>query len=295
MQIRSTLQGGLAAAVLTAGLAACTVTHEAPAPALSLSPEPLIGKFVWHDLITDDIEGSRRFYGGLFGWSFEDSQRPGGGEYTLIRANGRYLGGILYLPDPGDGTEYSRWLAYLSVADVDRAVATNGDFGGEVLRPARQVGQVGRAAVISDPQGAVVGLLRSDRGDPDDSAPEAPGQIVWNELLAVDEAEAADFYGALAGYDVRRLARRGGEYYVLEAGQTPRAGVLENPLDGIQPAWLTYFAVSDPAAAAARVEALGGTVLLAPAPELREGTMTLVADPGGALLVLHQMIPGTRG
>ena len=58
--------------------------------------------------------------------------------------------------------------------------------------------------------------------------------------------------------------------------------------DDMAPRWLTHFAVADPAAAAERAEALGGSVLLAPSADFRDGRMALIADPAGALLVLHQ-------
>ncbi|MDX1380917.1 MAG: hypothetical protein R3233_07340, partial [Xanthomonadales bacterium] len=108
----------LAALALAMWLGACTGTGGIDPAALPLSAQPLIGKFVWHDLVTDDVPAARRFYGRLLGWEFEDSQRPGGGDYTLIKAGGRYLGGIVQRPD-GPGEDYSRWLPYLSVADVD--------------------------------------------------------------------------------------------------------------------------------------------------------------------------------
>ena len=89
----------------------------------------------------------------------------------------------------------------------------------------------------------------------------------------------------MVGFDVNRIERRGGEYTMLSNGGVYRAGILQNPTDW-KPAWLTHFAVADPAAAAGRVEALGGRVLLAPTPEVREGTVAIVADPSGAILAL---------
>jgi predicted enzyme related to lactoylglutathione lyase len=277
-----------AAAILSFFLGACSTADAPLAPGIPLSPEPLVGKFVWHDLITDDPAATRRFYGELFGWTFEDTERPGGGPYTLVKSGSRYLAGFLQLPDPVNGTEYSRWLGYLSVADVDDAVGHTLAAGGSTLRKPRQVGQVGRAAVIRDPQGAVVGLLRSDRGDPDDSAQAIHGRILWNELLAGDDTAAAEFYRVLAGYEVSRASRRGGTYYTLSVGERERAGILQNPMPDTPSIWLTHFAVTDAAAATDKAAALGATVLLAPTAELRDGRMALIADPTGAILALTQ-------
>ncbi len=139
-----------------------------------------------------------------------------------------------------------------------------------------------------DPEGAAIGLARSDIGDPDDTTTVGgPGRVVWTELLADDEATAASFYEAVVGYNAGAVERRGGQYTLLRAGGVDRAGILSNPTDW-EPQWLTYFGVEDPAAAAERAATLGGQVLLEPTPEVREGTMALVTDPTGAVLALQK-------
>jgi len=277
----------LAALAVTVIVAACSAAGPAPVSRLSLSDEPLLGKFVWHDLITDDVNAARRFYGGLLGWEFEDTKHPRGGDYTLITSKGRYVGGMLRLPDSATA-EYSRWLPYLSVADVDNAVRFTESAGGEAVARPVDLPDIGRAAAITDPQGAVLGLLRSRVGDPDDSVPPGAGQVVWNELLAADDAGAASFYGSLAGVEAQTIERRGGEYTLLRSQGRERAGIMDRPDPRVTPLWLTHFAVSDVGAAARRAAELGGKVLLAPSPDLREGTLAVVTDPTGALLALQQ-------
>ncbi|MBT8059022.1 MAG: VOC family protein [Gammaproteobacteria bacterium] len=269
-----------------AALAAC-VSGTGRVADFSLSEEPLHGKFVWHDLIADDPDAARRFYGGLFGWSFERTTHPNGGDYTLITSRGRFVGGIVELADPANA-DYSRWLGYLSVPDVDAAVERAAADGGRAVAGPLELGNIGRAAAIIDPQGAVVGLLRSSAGDPDDTSKREVGEIVWNELLTADEVRAADFYSNITGAQARFTPRGGGQYIVLRGQERDRAGIVQRPADDIQPFWLTHFAVSDPAAAADRAEQLGGAVVLAPSPELRGGSLAIVTDPGGAILALHR-------
>lgn len=268
-------------------IAACSATTPPPAAGISLSSEPLTGKFVWHDLVTDDPDGARRFYAGLLGWEFEQTTHPHGGDYTLIRRDDHYVGGMVRVEDPA-GTDYSRWLPYLSVADVDAAVRFTESAGGSAAVGPLDLGNIGRAAAVRDPQGAVLGLLRSRMGDPDDSVAPTSGHIVWNELLAANDAAASGFYESLAGLQASRIARRGGEYTLLRAQGRERAGIMQRPDPRVTPLWLTHFAVADVAAATARAEALGGRVLLAPSPDLREGTLAVVTDPGGAILALQQ-------
>lgn len=121
-----------AALVATAVVTACSTTELSRVADYPLSDEPLVGKFVWHDLITDDVEQARRFYGGLLGWSFEDTMHPNGGDYVLITSGQHFVGGIVELADPAN-EEYSRWLGYLSVADVDQAVAMTRAEGGTAV------------------------------------------------------------------------------------------------------------------------------------------------------------------
>jgi predicted enzyme related to lactoylglutathione lyase len=278
----------IAAAVATLALvAACSATAPIGAGKLALADEPLLGKFVWHDLITDDVASSRRFYGGLLGWQFEQTTHPQGGEYTLILADGHYLGGIIFLADP-DGSDYSRWLPYLSVADVDAAVRATQSAGGAALVGPLDLGNMGRAAAVSDPQGAVLGLLRSRAGDPDDTLASAPGRVVWNELLAADDLAAAGFYAALAGLEVSSMPRPGGRYTTLRAQGRERAGIMLRPDERLKPLWLTHFAVADVEAAAGRAAELGGKVLLAPSPQVRDSQLAVVTDPSGAILALQQ-------
>lgn len=273
----------------TAALVVACATATGPdLSGMTFSSEPLLGKVVWHDLVTEDLEAARRFYGGLFGWTFEESTGAGGRDYVLARQGDTYVAGLVPIDSSDDGTRLSRWLPYVSVADVDEAVGRGLNAGAVVAASARDV-NLGRVAAIVDPEGAVIGLARSRIGDPDDrTTAAAPGRPVWSELLANDPAAAAAFYRSVVGYDVRRIERRGGQYTFLTAAGIERAGILDNPSARWKPTWLTYFGVDDPAAAAVRAETLGGRIVLRPSPELRENSMAVVTDPAGAVLVLQR-------
>ena len=269
--------------------AACTTTTTRDLSGMTFSETPLTGKFVWRDLITEDVTAARRFYGGLFGWTFEDTKGPGGREYVLAKSGSVYVAGMVSVEKSGDGTKLSRWLPYMSVDDVDDAVAKASAGGGKIAVAARNV-NIGRVAAVVDPEGAVLGLVRSNIGDPDDdtTAP-APGRVVWTELLSNEPAAATDFYESIGGYSAETIARGGGQYTMLAAGGVDRAGILRNPAEHWDPLWLSYFGVRDPAAAAQRAEALGGSILLPVSPKVRNGSLAVVADPSGAVLVLQKL------
>jgi hypothetical protein len=278
----------LAAFAVSAMLAACVTASGPDLTGMSFSDDPLRGKVVWNDLITEDLDAARNFYGELFGWTFEDATGPGRNNYVLARSGNVYVAGLVPIATPADGSKMSRWLPYISVEDVDASISGSIAGGGKVAVKVRNV-NLGRVAAIVDTEGAVIGLARSRIGDPDDetTAP-APGHVVWTELLSNDPEKAASFYESVAGLEARTVERRGGQYTMLSGDGTDRAGILKNPSNEWSPVWLTHFGVSDPAAAADRAVSLGGKILLPVSADLREGSMAVVTDPSGALLVLQK-------
>ena len=256
------------------------------APVSARAADPVEqGRFVWHDLLTKDIGAAKRFYGELFGWHFEDTKR-GDHPYVLARSGTALVGGIVDVS--ANGATGPQWLSYMSVADLDRSVAQVQADGGRVLVEARNFPNA-RAAVVADPQGAPLGLAQVRQTIPDPTSP-APSQFFWDEYLARDAAKALDFYTRLAGYtSAISDSRLGVEYRVLRTTRA-RAGLFQLPAatTGVEPNWLPYVLVNDPAALAARVEALGGRIILPAAPERRNGTLVVIADPGGAPLALQK-------
>jgi predicted enzyme related to lactoylglutathione lyase len=241
----------------TALTCSCAAPPQVDTSGMSFSDEPLLGKVVWNDLISEDAAAARRFYSGLFGWTFEETTGPAGHEYVLARSGGTYVAGLVPVePRAAEGT-LSRWLPYVSVRDVDAAVTSAKSAGGQVAVQPRTVG-LGRVAAIIDPEGAVIGVARSRIGDPDDAttAP-AAGRVVWTELLANDPKQAASFYSTVMGYEARTVARRGGMYTMLASRGAERAGILRNPSPSWSPLWLTAFGVADVAVAVSRAESLG--------------------------------------
>lgn len=278
----------LIAAAVLAGSVACSTASVPSLSGMSVSDKPLTGKVIWNDLITEDLDAARRFYGGLFDWTFEEAQAKSGNEYIVARHGDTYVAGILSVKPRPDGRKVDRWLPYMSINDIDAAIRRSELAGATVAVGARDV-SLGRVAAIIDPEGAVIGLASSDIGDPDDRTTRAgPGRVVWSELLSGDPVAAAGFYSLLAGFEIETINRRGGQYTFLVNDGVQRAGIMARPAEQIEPVWLTYFGVSDPRSAAARAEELGGKVLAPPSPDLRGGTMAVVTDPAGAVLVLQK-------
>lgn len=122
---------------------------------------PKFGHFSWNELITNDPKASGDFYGKLFGWQtvpFTPAGTPAGcPPYLVFKTdpNDMGAGGMMQAPEPGIPTH---WLPYVVVENADESLAKAASLGAKVLLPVMAVGEVGRVAVIQDPQGAVLGL-----------------------------------------------------------------------------------------------------------------------------------------
>jgi len=267
----SLVAAALAAALRTAPLAAAN-----PADA---------GRFVWRDLMAKDVNAAKRFYGDLFGWRFEDTNR-GGRPYVLARSGATPVAGIVDVSANADAGP--QWLSYMAVADLDKTVAQVRSDGGKIFIEPRDLPNA-RVSVVADPQGAPLGLAQLKRDVPDPAMP-SQNQFFWQEYLARDAGQALTFYKGLGGYTESITdARLGVEYHVLRTSRA-RAGLFQLPATsvGVEPNWLPYVLINDPTALAARVAGLGGRVILPAAPERRNGSLVVVADPGGAPLALQK-------
>jgi len=115
------------------------------------------GAFSWSELMTSDIDAARDFYATLFGWQLEDMPMEGM-SYTVIRADGTEIGGMMATPPESRGTP-PFWGSYVTVDDVDATARTAAGIGGTVIVEPRDIPEVGRFCVIRDPQGAMISAI----------------------------------------------------------------------------------------------------------------------------------------
>jgi predicted enzyme related to lactoylglutathione lyase len=274
-----------AAAVAAAVLAAGSCATEPALPPVTTQAGPITpGRVVWHDLVTQDLDGAKRFYGGLFGWTFRDFEVKEG-SYALASLDGRPVAGILR-PERR-AVNVSQWLSYFSVEDVDAAAAAGRAAGGTVAVPPRDLAGKGRAALLMDPQGAPVAVARLRHGDPPPAPPPVNGWL-WVDLWTPAPDAATSFYRGLLGLEARTVEFGGAPYTVLGRGEKAYAGLIRIPQPEIRPNWLPIVRVQDVRAAAANAVALGGRVLLAPSAAIRDGKAAIVADPSGGAVAIHE-------
>lgn len=234
------------------------------------------GTFSWIDLSTSDTEGARAFYTGLFGWAYEDNEIPGGGTYTMLQKDGRYVGALVSA-QPGQPTA---WNSYVTVESADAAAAKAQELGGQVTGEPFDVGEAGRMAAIHDPTGAVLSAW-----EPRDAigagVVNEPGALTLNQLNTSDPARLREFYEGLLGWRFEEVA--GGEtpYWGIYNGDRLNGGMMEQPPD----TWLVYFGSESVDDDADRIRELGGQVLVPPMP-VPGGRILVAADPQGAVFAL---------
>lgn len=252
------------------------------------------GRFVWYELMTTDVEGAKAFYGEVVGWRTRPA--PGAVDYTLFCIGEDGVAGLMQQPDQVKKMGAPpMWLGYLGTDNVERTAKQVVALGGKQLLAAQDIPEVGRFAVVADPQGAVFALFQP-QPKPDAVRPEdelRAGEVAWHELYTTDYASAWTFYSKLAGWHHTGSFEMGPEvvtYWMFESapGERTRGGISNvAKAHKFPPYWSFYFEVPDIAAAAQGVKSLGGTILNGPV-EVPGGDNILQGrDPQGANFALY--------
>lgn len=247
----------------------------------------LHGKFVWFELMTNDVEKAKAFYSELLGWKIEGVDM-GGFTYHMVKNGERGVGGMMALQEKDKMP--SSWMSYVSVPDVDAYAKKVTDADGKVLVPAQDIPKVGRFSVVVDPQGAAFSLFKSasDNGDGDDK-PAGTGDFCWNELWTSDDKAAVKFYKDTFGYTLDEMDMGPmGTYYMLKTGETARGGMMKSPVPGVPPNWLPYIGVTDVDGTVDRAKRLGAQITAPPADIPNMGRFAVLTDPTGASIALFQ-------
>jgi predicted enzyme related to lactoylglutathione lyase len=251
-------------------------------------------RFVWHDLNTKDLEGSKRFYGEIFNWRFDKSDN---GPYVHIAAGDQMIGGMRQMgpqePQP------TSWLAYVVVDDVAATVAKIASANGKVFMPTTEMPNVGTFAVTADPSGGVFAPWKSARAgeDVEPAGPPALWTFAWDELVTTDPAAAARFYSAVFGWQPRPVDMGGGMTYTLldrpgmksSKGETISAGgVMKAPPGVPHSFWLPYVHVDNTDALCEKAKRLGATITVPPTDIPNVGRFACWMDPQQASIAVHQ-------
>ncbi len=250
-------------------------------------------RFVWHDLNTKDLDGSKKFYGEIFNWKFDSSDN---GPYLHIKAGDEMIGGIRKMDanEPGP----TSWLGYVVVDDVEATVATILIAKGKVIVPLQNIENVGTFAVTADPSGGVFAPWKSARsGDAEKPGFPKPFTFCWDELMSTDVAAATGFYEKVFGWKPRPVDMGGGMTYTLldrPGVTTPKGdpqsagGVMASPPGVPHSFWLAYVGVDNCDQISARAAELGAQVTVPPQDIPNVGRFACWMDPQGASIAVLQ-------
>jgi uncharacterized protein len=263
----------------------------------------------WVDTSQHDPDAAMRFYGGLFGWEFEDRMPPGApGRYLVATLDGLDIAGLALQPD-----DEPSWNTYVCVDSAEQATARGRDAGATVVVEPFEVAGTGIMAVLADPTGAVF-CVWQPTGHHGAQLVNAPGSWNWSDLHTPDPGRAEPFYGALFGWETTAVDfgdagtaamwRRPGYGDALEAidpgvrDRHAEAGAPEGFTDAIgwlirddgPSRWTVTFSVDDTDAAVARARELGAEVLT-PAYDAGPVRLADLRDPQGAVLTISRYDP----
>ena len=115
------------------------------------------GAIIWNELMTTDASAAVDFYKKTLG--IDTGKMPGPMDYTLVKAGGDDVAGIMAIT-PEMGEVPPHWGVYFGVDDVDAAVEKAKSLGGNVLVPPQDIPEIGRFAVLQDPQTAVFAIFK---------------------------------------------------------------------------------------------------------------------------------------
>src|ERR671935_836861 len=124
--------------------------------------ETTVGKFVWHEQVSSDPKQAQDFYTQLFGWQTEVF-KPGEIDYTMISSGGQSHGGFATAME---GAPPPHWLSHVRVERLEDTIDKATRAGGRVAAGPFEMGEVGRIAIIADPQGAYVSAYQPQNESP---------------------------------------------------------------------------------------------------------------------------------
>lgn len=248
-------------------------------------PIPTRGRFVWHELMTNNPDAAAAFYGKVIGWK-PKSFHPDA-SYRVFAVDDVAVAGYLPLPDQAKlAGSPPHWMTYVGVPDVDASVRQARGLGAQVHVAPKDIPGAGRFAVLADPQGATFAVYAAS--EPDAVQPEMGG-FSWHELATTDYQAAWKFYRGLFGWQHIESVDMGplGTYFEFGLGGIMLGGIYNKPLEVPMPSWLPYIRVpgaDDTGKAATRS---GGRVITGPMEVPGGDRIVVFLDPQGATIAAH--------
>jgi predicted enzyme related to lactoylglutathione lyase len=184
------------------------------------------------------------------------------------------------------------WLGHVSVADADASAARAQELGGKLLVPVQHIPEVGRFAILSDPQGAVFSAYTPAGDMPGHTGEPRAGDMSWHELNTTDYQAAWKFYSELFGWKNTSSMDMGpemGAYWMFGLDPEKPMGGMSNVAKQMKmpPHWLYYVTVDDIDATVASIQKNGGKILNGPMDVPGNDKIAQCMDPQGAAFAIY--------
>jgi predicted enzyme related to lactoylglutathione lyase len=243
------------------------------------------GRFMWHELMSKDPKAAAAFYKDVVGWTSQPWDKDP--SYTMLTAGGRPMAGTFA---PPDADAPKNWLSYIGTPRLDVTARQVIELGGKVLKPAADIPDIGRFAILQDPQGAVF-IAFTPKQAPADSLKPGLGDFSWHELVTTNWQAAFDFYQKLFGWEKTESVEMGpGNTYQMFGWKGYTLGAMFNKPAG-PPIWLPYVLVPDAKKVVDTVKRLRGSVTNGPMEVPGGDWITQGIDPQGVMFAVHSKKP----
>jgi predicted enzyme related to lactoylglutathione lyase len=246
------------------------------------------GRFMWHELMSKDPKAAAAFYKDVVGWTSQPWDKDP--SYTMLMAGGRPMAGTFA---PPDADAPKNWLSYIGTPRLDVTARQVIELGGKVLKPAADIPDIGRFALLQDPQGAVF-IAFTPKQAPADSMKLGLGDFSWHELVTTNWQAAFDFYQKLFGWEKLESMEMGpGNMYQMFGWKGTMLGGMFNKSAAMPgpPVWLPYVLVPDAKKVVDTVKRLGGTIINGPMEVPGGDWITQGIDPQGVMFAVHSKKP----
>jgi predicted enzyme related to lactoylglutathione lyase len=248
------------------------------------------GRFVWHQLMTRDVAGAKKFYSKLAGW--KTIPWPLDPAYTVCHADVGPVAGIMEIPAEVPVEVPAHWIQYIGTRDVDGTAEAAVRAGGSVLKAPDDMQGAGRYAVLKDPQGATFAIINPDNARAESDGVPPLSTFSWHELATTDNEAAFAFYSGLFGWDAITRMDMGptGVYLIFGQNGKQRGGMYIKPTDmPAPPNWMPYVHVPNADKGFALARSNGAQEMMGPMDVPGGSRIAAVIDPAGAMFALHSM------
>ncbi|MGW0825352.1 VOC family protein [Streptomyces sp. NPDC002845] len=241
------------------------------------------GSPCWADAMFSDVEGAKRFYGDVLGWTFGEASTDYG-NYTQAYADGKAVAAVVP-PMPGQEGQ-SAWCLYLASPDATATAAKIRAAGGEVLMEPMQVGEFGTMLLARDPGGVVFGVWQAGAHTGFEAVAE-PGAYCWAEVFTREPEKSDAFFPAVFPYRSKQMEDPENpemDFRVYEVGENIALGRMKMTDDfppEVPPYINVYFTVPDCDEAVTTAAELGGILRFGPM-DTPFGRFAALTDPQGA-------------